>query len=355
MEDLTPTTEEETQAPAPAEEETQTPEHEAAPSTPAQALTAAINAAVSPTPAPAPVMTVTAAAEKLLTAANNGDNIGAVMASLSDVVPANDQGEAFLRKTWIGKLWAASVVERPFIDGFGSPGKLTGLKAYGWRWVQTPKVGKYNSDKSAIPSNELSTEMAEGEAQDFAAGWDVARKYVDLGDAGALAAIFQLATDDYRKQTEEWFAGEIIKAATPLEGVTSALDAMKKIPRHMKKLGARVTTIKMGEAVYDAFLDLPDNAVPWWLKNQGTVDLMDSTGVAAGVKVEYSAQLGPNDIIAWDSRAATYYEHGAAPIKLQALDIPRGGIDISVHGYAAHIVHDPRAIVKATVTPAPAK
>lgn len=312
-------------------------------------LTARINAAVaggSPAPSLTQTMTVTAAADRILKAAQGGENVGVVMAALSDVVPADDKGEAFLRKTWIGELWKASKVERPFIEGFGTPGKLTGLKAYGWRWKLTPVVGKYNSDKTAIPSNKLSTEMAEGDAQDFAAGWDVARKYVDLGDAGALQSIFQMATDDYKRQTEAWFAEQILAQATTVTGVKSAIQAMRVIPRQMSKIGAKVSVIKLGESVYDAFLDLPADQVPWWLKEQGAVDLTDSTGVAAGVRVEYSDQLKPTEIFAWDSRAATYYEHGAAPIRLQALDIPRGGIDISVHGYAAQIVHDPRAILK---------
>lgn len=324
------------------------------PADPAPAtLTASINAgAGAPVPAaqvPAAALTVTAAADRLLQAAHDGENVGAVMAALSDVVPANDKGEAFLKKFWIGELWKASVVERPFIEGFGAPGKLNGLKAYGWRWAETPQVGRYNSDKTAIPSNTLSTEMVEGDAQDFAAGWDVARKYIDLGDSGAIAQIFQLATDDYRRKTEEWFSTEILAEATPVDGVASALNAMKIIPRRMKKIGANVSKIKMGEAVYDEFLDLSDDLVPWWLKAQGSVNLSDSTGVAAGVSVEYSDQLAPNQVVAWDSRAATYYEHGASPIRVQALDIPRGGIDIAVFGYAAKIVHDPRAILSVTV------
>ncbi|MBF0809116.1 hypothetical protein E4U03_10950 [Rothia nasimurium] len=350
-------TENQNPAPETTEKEKEPVPTPATPPVPAEgepsALTAAINAAnLAPVPAATPPLTVTAAADRLLTAVKDGENIGAVMAALSDVVPANDKGEAFFKKFWIGELWKASVVERPFIEGFGSPGKLTGLKAYGWRWVKTPEVGKYNSDKTAIPSNTLSTEMVEGEAQDFAAGWDVARKYIDLGNADAIAQIFQLAADDYRRKTEEWFSGRIIEQATELDNITSALGAMKTIPRYMKKLGAHVSKIKMGEALYDQFLELSDEQVPWWLKAQGSVSLSDSTGVAAGVSVEYSDQLEAHQVMAWDSRAATYYEHGSSPIRLQALDIPRGGIDISVHGYAAEIVHDPRAIIKATVTPA---
>ena len=33
------------------------------------------------------------------------------------------------------------------------------------------------------------------------------------------------------------------------------------------------------------------------------------------------------------------------PIKVQALDIPRGGVDLGVFGYVAAMVTDPRAVV----------
>lgn len=320
-------------------------------------LTASINSSTFKTPTadkPQQMFDITAAADRIITAAENGENIGNVMAALQDVVPADDKGQAFLKKFWVGQLWTASTADRPFIDAFGTPGKLDGISAYGWRWVEgkTPKVGKYASNKTEIPSNKLATEEVVSTAQDFAAGWDIARKYIDLGATGMVESIFQMATDDYRRQTEEWFRGRIMAQATNKTGITSALDAMKKMPREMTKLGAKVSKIFLGEAVFDAFLDLKPADVPWWLRDQGSVDLSDAKGIATNVAVEFSPGLAANEIIAFDSRAATYYENAARPIRVQAIELAKGGIDIAVFGYAAEIVHDKRAIIKATVAPA---
>lgn len=343
------TTEEQQPAPeAPAATEEQQP---AAPA----AVTAAINSnpfAATGAQDTRPVLEITAAADRLIQAAQDGENIGNVMAALQDVVPANDAGQAWLKKFWVGQLWTASVAERPMIEAFGTPGKLTGLQAYGWKWAdgKTPVVGKYASNKTEIPSNQLATVEAVSTAQDFAAGWDIARKYIDLGATGMVESIFQLATDDYRRQTEAWFTSRVLAQATTKTGYTSPIDAMKKLPREMNKIGAKVSKIFMGETLFDAFLDLPDNAVPWWLKNQGSVDLSDAKGVASNVSVEFNRALGANDVLALDSRAATYYENSAQPIRVQAIELAKGGIDIAVFGYAAEIVHDKRAIIKATVT-----
>lgn len=319
-------------------------------------VTAAINGNVfapSNEAQPKPVVTVTAAADRIIAAAQNGENIGNVMAALSDVVPADDAGEGFLKRFWVGQLWQASTVNRPLIELFGAPGKLNGLKAYGWKWDlnNLPKVGKYNSDKTAIPSNKIKTVAAEGDAQDFAAGWDIARKYIDLGATGYIEAVFQEATNDYRRQTDAWFAEGILEAATKVPEITTVLDAMKKLPLKFAALGAQLSGIQLGEAAFAQFVDLPTSAVPWWLREQGSVNLADSKGLAAGVSIEVNSALEDDAILAVDKRAATYYEHAQQPIRLQALDIPRGGIDISVHGYAAKIIHDPRAIMLASINP----
>ena len=321
------------------------------------AVTASINAgshAPASREAAAPALTITAAADRFLNGVREGHSAASVMAGLTaalqDVVPANDTGEAFLRRSWIGEVWQASSAERPLIDAFGAPQKLDGLKAYGWRWDKTPTVGKYNFDKKDVPSNQLSMVPVEGDAQGFAAGWDVSRKYVDLGATGFIERVFQLAADDYKRQTEEYFVQNVKAAATNDTTVKGVLDALGTLPRRFATRGARLDILQFGAAAWDAFLSLKESDVPWWLRGQGTVDLSQLRGVAANVSITSNPSLADTDILAADRRAATFYELGATPIRAQALDIARGGIDLGVYGYAAHIINDPRAIVKATTS-----
>ena len=267
-------------------------------------------------------------------------------AALSDVVPADDAGEGFMRPTFIGELWQAFRDDRPLIDAFGTPGKLTGTKVYGWKWDLTnrPKVGRYAGNKTDVPSNPLKTVPAESDAQDFAAGWDVARKYIDLGASDFIESVFRGATADYRLQTETWFGEQILAAATEVIGVTTVLGALTQFNVEAARIGARLSTIQFGVDAWEEFINLPESQVPWWLKQQGSVELDGMKGRAGGVSFSANLGLGAGQILGADSRAATYYEAGSVPVRVTAQDIPRGGVDLGVFGYAGAIVHDPRAI-----------
>ena len=267
-------------------------------------------------------------------------------AALTDVIPADDAGEGFLRPSFIGELWQAFRDDRPLIDAFGTPGKLTGTKVYGWKWdlANRPTVGRYAGNKTDVPSNPLKTVPAESDAQDFAAGWDVARKYIDLGAADYIESVFRGATADYRLQTEDWFGEQILASATEVLGVTTVLGALSQFNVEAAKIGARLSTIQFGVDAWEEFINLPESQVPWWLKQQGSVELDGMKGRAGGVSFSANLGLAAGQILGADSRAATYYEAGSAPIRVTAQDIPRGGVDLGVFGYAGAIVHDPRAI-----------
>lgn len=267
-------------------------------------------------------------------------------AALSDVVPADDAGEGFMRPTFIGELWQAFRDDRPLIDAFGTPGKLTGTKAYGWKWdlANSPKVGRYAGNKTDVPSNPLKTVPAESDAQDFAAGWDVARKYIDLGATGFIESVFRGATADYRLQTEMWFGEQIVAAATEVAGVTTVLGALNTFSVEAARIGARLSTIQFGVDAWEEFINLPEAQVPWWLRQQGSIEIDGMKGRAGGLSFGANLGLAAGQILGADSRAATYYEAGSVPVRVTAQDIPRGGVDLGVFGYAAAIVHDPRAI-----------
>ena len=291
-------------------------------------------------------MDLAAAANIVIDHLRAGQPAATLTAALSDVVPADDAGEGFLRPTFIGELWQAFNDDRPLIDAFGTPGKLTGTKVYGWKWdlANRPKVGRYAGNKTDIPSNPLKTVPAESDAQDFAAGWDVARKYIDLGASDFIESVFRGATADYRLQTENWFGEQILAAATEVAGVTTVLGALNTFSVEAARIGARLSTIQFGVDAWEEFINLPESQVPWWLKAQGSVEIDGLRGRAGGLSFGANLGLGAGQILGADKRAATYYEASNVPLRVTAQDIPRGGVDLGVFGYAGAIVHDPRAI-----------
>lgn len=294
-------------------------------------------------------MSLTAAAAKVVDVMKAGGDARDIRAALADLVPADDAGKAFLKDQAIGELWTASRTGRPMIEAFNSD-KLTGMLAYGWRWDPANKaqVARYAGNKTAVASGKIKTLPATGEAQDFAAGWDIARKYLDLGATGYIEAIFRQAVESYREQTDIWFGEKVIAAATAVPGANTVLGALTLMNVEAAKIGSRVSTLQFGTDVWEEFVNLKATEVPWWLTAQGEVKIDGLTGSAGGVKFLANPSLEGGQILGNDKNAATFYEAGT-PVRVQALDIPNGGVDLGVFGYAANIIHDPRAILLGTV------
>ena len=94
--------------------------------------------------------------------------------------------------------------------------------------------------------------------------------------------------------------------------------------------------------------NLTRDEVPWWMGGADTLSIGTSTGGIGGLRLFADPELEEGQIIGLDSRAVTYKEP-AAPIRVQALDVPRGGIDMAVFGYHSTMVNDARAILKASI------
>ena len=53
--------------------------------------------------------------------------------------------------------------------------------------------------------------------------------------------------------------------------------------------------------------------------------------------------LAAGDILAGDTRSATFYEE-PTPIRVNAIDLPKGGVDLGLFGYHALLVNDPNSL-----------
>ena len=288
---------------------------------------------------------------RLSTALRGAADAGQVNAALADVVPANDAGLGFMGQgQWVGEFWTAQAIRRDFIESFQRATLTSGTKVNGWRWVNKPEVGPWSGNKTEVPTNAVATEPAEAPITRTAGGWDIDRIFFDLGDASFLQSFLAAATQDYGVKTEAEFAEDILAAATDAPASTSLTGALVLLARTLTMRGARLSTVGMSADVFAEYLEMPANEAPWWLARQGSVDLSDGSTSAGGVNVTVIPSLPTGTVIAADRRAATYYEASPAPIRVQAVNVPLGGIDLGVYGYHATLIHDPTAIVTTTVT-----
>lgn len=275
-------------------------------------------------------------------------------AALSDLLPADDAGEGFIRPQWIDEVWQASRTSRPFFDGAASKGELTGLKVQGWKYALTnrPKVDPYEGDKETIASRgKIQTVPVEADVVRRAGGWDIDRALIDLGSRNFIATLLAAATDDYRLETEQWLVDQLLAESTEVTAGATFAGSLAALGVAAVQLGANLSTIQMATDQWLEFAELDDSLVPWWLKNQGELNLGTTSGSAGKLTFTANPDLPEGVILAADSRAYTPYERKNL-IDVQAVNIANGGIDVGVFGYVSAIVNDPRAVLRIGDLPA---
>ena len=250
------------------------------------------------------------------------------------------------RPQYVGELWEAAEVARPFLDAVGV-GTLTSLKMFGFKWDVRPEVGRYAGNKAAIPTNTPTRARAEWDAQRFAGGWDVDRVFVDLpGGSDFIRDVFVEAVKSYKEQSEAYAVERLLAEATVVstESTVTLPALLATIGQDVSMVrGGRVDVVQMGSGRWSQMLGMTEAEVPWWMRGQGSVSLTDVGGTIGGIRFSVNHDLAPFDTVVLDKRAVKAQEVDP-PIKVQALDVPRGGVDLGVFGYLAVGVTDSRLV-----------
>lgn len=290
--------------------------------------------------------------ERVSLAAATGDPMQ-VRLALVDVVPADDAGKAFIqRQDWIGELFTARAVSRPWIDSFGVPAQLNSLKTTGYQITNRPKPEAYAGNKTDVGgTGKLTTAPKEFAAVRWAGGWDIDRAFIDLGDASYLAAFWAAAVEEYQAVSDSYIATQAIAAAhantAASPDVFSAILSIAATIRRIK--GAQLNRIKLSDDLFDEYAMLKADEVPFWLRNAATAspDLTNGTFDVNQLSIVADGELAPGTVQGFDSRGAVVREK--SPIQVQAVDVARGGIDLGFYSYGLFELHDPRVFVERTV------
>ena len=207
-----------------------------------------------------------------------------------------------------------------------------------------PEVDTYAGDKAEIPSNAVTTKLIDATAQRLAGGWDIDRAYVDLGDGTMVREILEMAVVDYKTKTNAAARSAMIAAATSLTTTGQALDdVLITLSGSAVAIGARIDFVAIAPDIWAGFAGLAKDQVPWWLSAGDGVSLGSASGSVGGLKVFVDPDLTAGQWVAGDKRATTWWSK-EPPVRVQAVDLPRGGIDAGVFGYYAIKVNEPRAL-----------
>lgn len=271
-------------------------------------------------------------------------------AALTDIkaTSAGAPGLAIIQPQWIGDVWAARTRPRKFSQLIGQA-VLTSYKVSGFKFTQKPAGGDWPGNKSAVPGTGVTTEPVSVQADRWAGGHDIAREYVDFDVPEFWVSYFQYMTNDYIAWDDKKTLGYLIAGATAIEhgdlpaNVTPAMGML--VDGSLAVVATEEATPTFAIAGIDRFRELllqtKDNILPL---------LSMSLGLEEGAMEEFRILPSADPALAGKvlvgaKDAATHYELGGAPIRTNALDLAKGGVDHAMFGYSTTLIRNADALV----------
>lgn len=275
------------------------------------------------------------------------DGNSALLAALADVTPdGNGAGNetAGLMDQALGELWGGVDYQakyRPLIAG----GPLTGVTVHGWRWDTPPTVADYAGNKTPIPTNAAKLVKEAFTPERIAGGHDIDRIYRDLGDDAVLRSYWARMAESLAVQLDARALDTISTTAGAPTSAPDVLTAMVRGVLTVGRVGSPTFAIVADDLVEQALL-VPAAEAPVGMSGQGIVNVpmppvTPSDAVPAGTVIVGARQA---------ARLLTF----EPPVRIEAVNLPNGGIDAGLFSYSAGVPELPAGVVAFTVTPAPA-
>ena len=290
----------------------------------------------------------------LMAAAHRTRN-GRLLAALADIVPSSIADRDVPQ--WVGELWSGNAYQRRIVPLLNHA-DLTSMELKGWKWTEKPEMQRYTGNKTNVPSNPVSTEPAAGEAIRLAGAHDIDRKYKDFNDTAFFEAYYAAMSESYARQSD-LYAAEVLKENAPVvpmgtvpsgvpvgwvavvDGALAIIDrgaptfalVEKSVWRDMILTG----TDKFFEFL-NASLSFEEGTV-----NSGNFKLLPVSSTAVGDASSLTG-LDKGEVLVGARQAVTIHELSTVPIRVEAVDMARGGVDEGAFGYIGSVVHEASAL-----------
>ncbi|MBO1770460.1 hypothetical protein [Agrococcus sp. TF02-05] len=269
-----------------------------------------------------------------------------------DIASATNRVPQYLTDIWEGDL-ASGLTYSQYFDS----GALTELTFKQRTVTQRPLVDKWSGNKTEIPSRKAAITTTEKSAQRFAGGLDIAREHYDFNKVEDVAFILQLMGESYRENSERYVGDELLAMATPL--ALPAADRPADIGEaHWKLVRGALAVIRQGKTLPTvAFVadDLYDEML-FAGKDSGLEYLQTSLGLTGGTLDNFAIvpdeTLAAGSVLVGARRAAQVLTLPGSPIRVNALDIARGGVDEALFGYVGVRARRPEALQLVTTAAA---
>lgn len=284
--------------------------------------------------------------------ANEQRSADALFAALNDITfdkNATDAGSQIQLPQWLGELWNGRANRRRIIPLINSA-PLTSLKIAAWRWLVEPEVGPWDGNKTNVPSNTPTTEGYEVTANRLAGAHDIDRQYRDFDVPGFWEGYFKGMTNSYDRQADEGTLDDLLLAATPVErgtvptGVAAGMASIVDGALSIVDEGLPSFAVVSKDLYRDILLTRNDDTLAHFNAALGLDE-----GTISSFTVVPHKNLDAGTVLVGAREAATSHElGGGAPIRVEGLDMVRGGIDVGVFGYYGTVIHSEAALALVT-------
>ena len=287
-------------------------------------------------------VTLNAAIERFASAARTGESFKAALADITyDGVGA--AGNAINLPQWLGELWEGRTYDRRYIPLISS-GSLNSMKVVGWQWADggKPTVAPWTGNKTDVPSNVVETEIVETFAQRYAGAHDIAREFRDFGTPEFWDAYFRAMVRSYTIQTDNATINAISDNAPVV--TASGAGAWDRILDGVDAIiyDAVPTFAVVAKDIYRSLITTP--AMDGLAYLNASLGL--ENGSLAGFSIVPSAELNAGEVIVGAREAATSYELPGSPLRVEAENISKGGVDVGLFGYHAVAFNNLKGLAK---------
>lgn len=250
--------------------------------------------------------------------------------------------EALVRPQWLTEVEGLQAVGRPVSMAFRS-GTITSSPIKYPRWIALPTVDVQAVEKTAIPSGPVDISESTVNVITLAGGNDVSRQTIDWSTPDFVAEYFRAATEVWARKADARFmtnlaAGAGFTVAVGTNGITEAIGAAIGVAAG-SGVGGTLNIVVAGD-VYGGL---------WTELLNGGPGIFGAVNAGFPVpRIVVAPLAAKGTIVAAMSQSAVAFTSPGAPVRLQALDVPRGGVDLAVWGYWADEVLYPEAVCTVT-------
>lgn len=313
------------------------------PATPDTTAAAPAVRAAAPTrmTAAQPARSLSAIANAAGAAIQMGD-AAALQAALVDIKWSDGPGAAGAPPQALGALWEGVGYSRRIVPNTTYSSELSSMSVGGFVWDPEPGVDTYAGDKAAVPSFPAKWVFQAFPTKRLAGANDIDRAYEDLSVPGFWDAYWAAMAESYAKKSDAYVLAQMeaqgtASATTPETAFGAIVDGLVQVASYGGNPKVAIAANLVG-----GIADKPASDVPWLLQSMfGNIsDIIQIVGEG----------LADDTVMVWSQSAVTCKEAGSVPIRVQAVNIPNGGIDAALFGYINAFVTQPAAVITYTVT-----